>query len=231
MSLAPADRLRLWEAIAGMHPIDAAVRCLAVARPDLADPANLPLSARDAALLELRCQLLGDQLTAQANCPGCDQQVTVDLSVAALLAAVSTPDKWTLDHAGRTLNLRPLTSRDLASAATAATAEEARDLLVRAATQDDDTDIDEDLADAVATSLAVHDPGADIQLASTCASCGTAWDEVLDVARFVTAELAHNGARLLTEVAELALAFGWSEDAILALAEPRRRAYLAMVAG
>ena len=50
------------------------------------------------------------------------------------------------------------------------------------------------------------------------------------MARFVTTELAHHSVRLLTDVAELAYAFGWSEEAILALSEPRRRAYLAMVA-
>jgi hypothetical protein len=229
MGLAPADRLRLWEAIVGMHPIDAAVRCLAAARPDLADPAGLPLGSRDAALLELRGQILGDQLSAQASCPECDQQVTLDLSVAALVAAMSPPAGWTLHHAGQTLTLRPLTSRDVAAAANAATAEAARDLLVRAAIRGD-TDVDEETAAAIAASFAVHDPGAEIALGCTCSSCGAQWNEVLDVARYVTTELAHHGALLLTEVAELAMAFGWSEDAILAMAEPRRRAYLAMVA-
>lgn len=230
MGLSPRDLLRLCDAVTGMHPIDGAVRCLAIARPDLDDPAGLPLGYRDAALLELRGQILGDQLTGQASCPECAEAATLELSVAAMRTAMTTTSDWALDYAGRTLKLRPLTSRDAALAATAATTEQARNLLARTAIQGDEVDVDEDMASAVGASLAQHDTGSEILLACSCSSCGAAWNEVLDVARFVTTELAHHGVRLLTEVADLAWAFGWSEDTILALPEPRRRAYLAMVA-
>jgi hypothetical protein len=230
MGLSSRGRLCLWEAIAGMHPIDAAVRCLAVARPDLPDPAGLPLGCRDAALLELRAQILGDRVTAQTTCPGCADKVTFDLSVAAIVTTMNTTNEWTLDYRGRTLKLRPLTSRDTAQAATASTAEEARKILACTAIQTDDVDVDQDMTNAIAASLADHDTGSEVLVACSCSSCGTGWNDVLDVARFVTTELAHNSVRLLTDVAELAGAFGWSEDSILALSEPRRRAYLAMVA-
>jgi hypothetical protein len=231
MPLSAPDRLRLWDAIAGMHPVDAAVRCLAVARPDLEDPAGLPLGMRDAALLELRSQLLGDRLTARATCQACDEPATVVLSVAEMVAGMTTEERWTLAYAGRTLTLRPLTSRDAALAATAASTEEARNALARAAVDgDDDVVSDPAMAGAIAESLAEHDSGSEITLACTCTSCGAAWQEVLDVARFVTTELAHHGVLLLAEVAALARGFGWSEDAILAMAEPRRRAYLALAA-
>jgi hypothetical protein len=231
MRLSPRDRLRLWDAVAGMHPVDAAVRCLAVARPDLADPAGLPLGLRDAALLEVRRQLLGDRIIACAACPACDEPATVALSAAVLLAGMTTDADWTLDYGGRTLTVRSLTSRDAAKAASAASAEQARTALVRLALDDDDVIPDEAMAGAIAASLAEHDSGAEITLACTCASCGAAWREVLDVARFVSTEVAHHGLRLLTEIAQLARIFGWSEDAILALAEPRRRAYLALAVG
>ena len=230
MGFSPRDRLRLWEAIAGMHPIDAAVRCLAVARPDLDDPAGLPLGTRDAALLELRSHILGDGLSAHASCPDCGEHAELHLSVSALLAAMSTSSDWTVAYAGRTLSVRPLTSRDTALAAGAVTAEQGRNILVHAMLREDGVTVDDDMARAIAASLAEHDPGSEILLTCTCSSCGTSWNEVLDVAGYVTTELAHDGARLLAEVAELAWAFGWTEETILALAEPRRRAYLAMVA-
>ncbi|WP_299088211.1 hypothetical protein [uncultured Microbacterium sp.] len=233
MPLGPRDRLRLWDAAAGMHPVDAAVRCLAVARPDIGDPAGIPLGERDAALLALRQELLGDRLTARALCPACGEEAAMELSIAALLPRMVVEPEWRVNVDGRPLAVRALTSRDAAAAVRAASPEDARTSLVRAmlAVAPEDADPDETTADLVAASLAEHDRGAEISLALTCAGCGAEWDDVFDVAVFVTAELAHHGLRLLADVAELAGAFGWSEDAILELSDHRRRAYLTLAAG
>lgn len=233
MPVSPRDRLRLWDAVTGMHPVDASVRCLAVALPDLDDPAGLPLGDRDAALLALRAEVAGDRLVAHAACPGCGDQTTVELTVSALIAEMATEPEWHLDHDGRTVAVRALTSRDAATAVLAASPAEARLALVRAAlgTPPHAADPDEGTAAAVAASLAEHDRGAEVLLTCTCAGCGARWEDLLDVASFVTTELRHSGARLLAEVAELARTFGWSEDAVLDLTDGRRHAYLALAAG
>jgi hypothetical protein len=233
---APRMRLHLLDAVSGLHPLDAAVRCLALACPELPDPAGLPLGQRDAALLTLRARLLGDRLVARTTCGGCGEQSTLELSVADLVARMSGPAEvsWTVEHRGRTLPVRALTSRDLAEAAFGPTADRALGLLVRAALDGAAASLEEEpgdeLVDAVATSLAEHDPGAEVVLTGTCAACGQEWSHVLDPAGYVAAELAHQGTRLLAEVAELARAFGWSESDVLALSDQRRRAYLDLAA-
>lgn len=243
MPLSPRDRLRLWDAVTGMHPVDAAVRCLAIARPDLDDPAALPLGDRDAALLVLRREVVGDRLDARVACPSCGEQVTLQLSATALLEEMTgqgegqekgqEKGQWELEGAGGTLRVRALTSHDLAAALRAGSPDAARRVLVRAAlgAPPGAPDPDERTAARVAASLAEHDRGAEVLLAGTCVECGTQWQDVLDVARFVTTELAHLGVRLMADVVELARAFGWPEDAILELPDQRRRAYLALAVG
>jgi len=235
MTVAPRLRLHLLDAVAGMHPVDAAVRCLAVACPDLPDPAGLPMGQRNAALLGLRAQLLGDRLVARTTCGRCGEQSTLELSVADLVAQMTggAQARWTLQHDGQTLPVRALNSRDLAAAADAPSAERARDLLVLAALDEEAAvpgPVTDELAGAVAASLAEHDPGSEVLLTGTCAACGEPWSEVLDPARYVAAELAHEGTRLLAEVAGLARAFGWTEADVLALSDQRRRAYLDLAA-
>ncbi|TYB39669.1 hypothetical protein FXF50_04630 [Micromonospora sp. AP08] len=153
--------------------------------------------------------------------------------MSALLGDMSTDRCWQLEHEGASYEMRALTSRDVAAAVHAGSPEEARAALVRAVLgrAPGEENPDEGMSAAVAASLAEHDRGAEILLACTCAHCGAEWEDVLDVARFVTAEIAHHGVRLLTDVAELARAFGWSEHAILDLPDARRRAYLALTAG
>lgn len=243
MHLAPRLRLYLLDAVAGMHPVDAAVRCLALACPELPDPAGLPVGQRDAALLALHGRLLGDRLAARTTCRSCGEQSTLELSVADLMEQMAGSEStWTVEHEGRSLLVRALTSRDLAAAAVASTTDEARDLLVRAALDGAGEGagkgpgdgvagpVSEELAEVVAASLADHDPGCEVLLACTCAACGKQWTDVLDPARYLAAELAHHGTRLLAEVAELARAFGWTEGDVLALSDHRRRAYLTLAA-
>lgn len=229
---APRMRLHLLDAVAGLHPLDAAVRCLALACPELPDPAGLPLGQRDAALLALRARLLGDLLVACTTCGSCGEQSTLQLSVANLVGRMSggAEASWSVVHRGSTLRVRALTSRDLAEAASEPSADRALGLLVRSALDGAPVPLDEELVGVVAASLAEHDPGAEVLLAGTCALCGEEWSQVLDPARYVAAELVHQGTRLLAEVAELARVFGWTEADVLALSDQRRRLYLDLAA-
>lgn len=63
----------------------------------------------------------------------------------------------------------------------------------------------------------------------TCPRCGTRSDAVLDTAALLWDRLRRDAPRLLSDVAELASAFGWSEAEILALTDARRQAYLQLV--
>lgn len=60
----------------------------------------------------------------------------------------------------------------------------------------------------------------------TCPQCGTRSEVVLDTAALLWDRLRRDTPRLLSDVAILASAFGWSEAEILALTDARRQAYL-----
>jgi hypothetical protein len=71
--------------------------------------------------------------------------------------------------------------------------------------------------------------GAEITLQLTCPGCARSETIDLDIARFLWIEVRHAALRLLREVHELASAYGWTQDAILAMTAQRRSAYLGMV--
>ncbi len=82
------------------------------------------------------------------------------------------------------------------------------------------------LLDEVERQLEALDPAADLELAMTCGACGHAWQTSLDVGALVWEEIDGRAAAVLGDVHRLALAYGWSERAILALSPQRRAAYL-----
>ena len=77
--------------------------------------------------------------------------------------------------------------------------------------------------------LAAMDPHAEIRLDLSCPGCGHAWQDLLDVAPFVWAEICSRAQRLLQEVHELARYYGWSEQDILGMSVTRRTLYLQRV--
>ena len=59
-----------------------------------------------------------------------------------------------------------------------------------------------------------------------CPDCGASTTADVDVTGLLTDRVADQAQRVFLDVADLASAYGWSEPQILALPEPRRRAYL-----
>jgi hypothetical protein len=87
----------------------------------------------------------------------------------------------------------------------------------------------EEIIEKVGQSLATADPMAETRVALTCPACDHAWNDSIDVASFIWAELEARARRLLWEVHSLASAYGWSESETLALSAARRAIYLEMV--
>jgi hypothetical protein len=235
--------LSLSEDTAGVHPIDAALRILGSAFPlrDAAELARLPLGARDVLLLGVRAATFGDRLEARECCPACSMDIEVGLqcNTLAVQGGDLPPEQWSLAVDGYDLELRPLDSMDAAAAAWTGDEATARDMLLQraliAASRDGQSmTIDElpaSVIDAAVVSLSAHDPGSEIVLAFRCPQCKARWTNVLDIASFVTSEVAARGQRLMADVDALARAYGWSEAEILRLGEGRRAAYVAMVQG
>jgi len=194
--------------------------------------AHLPVGERDRRLLALRRALLGDRLECETSCPACGERLELVLAASALAGVpVDAALESTVEHAGCRVRFRLPTSADLA--ASSAGPDAALALLGRCvldATRGDERiaadALPPALLDVVAARMAELDPQANVRLALECAACNHRWEDDLDVAGFVLAEIDAHATRLLAEVHGLASAYGWSEADILALGPRRRRRYL-----
>ena len=81
----------------------------------------------------------------------------------------------------------------------------------------------------LAARAAELDSQADVELALSCAECGHAWSTGFDVADYVWRTTEVRARSLLSEIAALAGAFGWTENEVLRLPAGRRRRYLDLV--
>jgi hypothetical protein len=82
---------------------------------------------------------------------------------------------------------------------------------------------------ALADEMHTLEPPSALMLGLTCASCGHEWSASLDIVGYLWTELSVVARRLLQEVHTLARAYGWHEDAILAMTDVRRQQYLGMI--
>jgi len=240
--VAGAALLVAWEAWHGRGPAEGALELLAAASPgtDREELAALPLGVRDRRLLALRAETLGPEVEAVADCPACGARVELvwRLPEAGPGRVPAPAREHRAARGGLELAFRLPDSTDLLAAADAPGEEPARRLLARrcllSARRDGDPVAAGELTDgeieALAGAIEAADPDAETVLALTCAACGHAWREPLDVAAFVLAELSAAAAALLAEVAALASRCGWSEREVLAMSPARRRAYLEMLA-
>ena len=75
------------------------------------------------------------------------------------------------------------------------------------------------------------DPAASIALALSCSECGADVPVAVDVAPLVADAFARLADGLLRDIDAIASAYGWGEDAVLALPQERRQQYVALIAG
>jgi hypothetical protein len=229
--------LDAWERGFDARQVERGLELLAIARPDLAREqlADLSIGARDAALLSLRETAFGPDMTALVHCPSCGEPLELAFTTADLRADTpANPPPLTLQHDGHEVQLRLLTSRDLAAAGEGDLEQRRRILLERcmvSARLDGQAAATPPaaLAEAAVARLAAADAQADVQLDVSCAGCGHAWRAPFDIVSFLWTELAAWAERTLREVHVLASHYGWTEREILSLSALRRRHYLGMV--
>jgi len=232
------DVLRAWERGQQQHVVDRALTLLGLGAPSASceDLAALPIGRRDALLLDLHAATFGPSVRAFCECPDCAERLELELDVPGLRVACEparTPDDE-IDMGGYHVRVRPPTSDDLAAAVRAGAREAAhRTLLERclsARTADGAPVAIPLLPDVVVAAAADHvlvvDHGVELVVDVSCPACRRSASLVLDVPRFVWAEVTAEAKRLLSEVYALARSTGWSEDDILRMSPQRRRAYL-----
>jgi hypothetical protein len=227
------DCLSLWEAGAGLHPLDQGLLTLGAALPKTSHDAlaDWPLGRRNAALARLRCSLFGPRLEGWTACQLCGEKLEVEFD-ARLLAgqgADETPQREEpVVVNGR--SFRPVTTRDLAQAAREVDASLAAMKLAESCCVEggESAAWSEEELEQIGQELARADPLAETRLALRCPACENQWEETLEIATFLWREIEARARRLLMDVHTLASAYGWAEVDILSMSERRRALYVEM---
>lgn len=221
-----AELVDIWERGVNAPPVERALDLLAAAHGLSSDDiASWPIGTRDARLLEFRERTFGPVLETLAECPHCGNTTEAAVRIADLLALDKTDSLHEWQHDGLRIRFRPVNSADILAVIQSGESETA--LLERCIIENDAPNAAAPIQhDAFALALADADPLADITLDFQCPDCGGAWTAPLDVVSYVWTEIAAWAARALDDVHRLAIAYGWSEAAILALSPARRAAYL-----
>jgi hypothetical protein len=240
-ALSTAEWLKIWETGLAQRPAEWVLTLLAAACPELAGEAlaQLSLGQRDAYVLALRESLFGSPVASLATCPACSEQLELAFDVADIRAAISPVpaaagalqiDDWTIDfHLPNSLDLLAVGISEELETALALL----RRRCILAARRGGKTlsaeRWPEQLIQAVIEHMAQIDPLADVQLLVVCPACGHSWPADFDIVRFLWNELDAWAIQTLRDVHQMAAAYGWREDDILALSPWRRQVYLELI--
>lgn len=233
-TLSSAGLVALWERGFGLHPLDQGLLALSVALPDVPPEtlADWPLGQKNRALIKLHCTCFNPCLQAWASCDRCGEKMEFELEAEALVG------RELEEHPGvrepitvKGCSFRLPTSRDLALASQESDPGAAALSLIercRVAAAEPPAWSDDDLEE-VEQAMAVADPLAEIRVSLRCPACHSEWDEAVDLATFLWAEIDARAKRLLWETHTLASAYGWSQGEILSLSSACRALYIQMV--
>lgn len=235
LALNATSLLTAWEQGVSQHPLQRAVRMLALAWPQrtVDEWAKVSIGERDRQLLQLRDELFGSKFEAVATCPNCGERLELAFGKQDLLAqGTQENSEWQqLACDGVEVNYRLPTSADLLEVTN--NPGRARELLLERCV--------EARADSVAVAasalpsaavkllgekLAEADPQAEVQIVLDCPACSHQWTTVFDILSYLWGEIDDWAQRLLNDVHGLASAYGWSERDILSMSATRRRLYL-----
>lgn len=203
------------------------------------DEAQLPdmtVGECDQQLLRLRTNLFGPELDATSRCPHCHEAVEITLTAPVFESYEVPRTLFVVEDGPYLVECRIPLNRDLAALAHLGRPPTAHDLLARCVVRVGTdgrvipvSELPEAIGAAVLNAIAREDPGAEVALTLSCPTCNGQWADVLDIREFLWAELSDWVYELLAEITQLAGAYGWSEQDILAMSDWRRRYYLQSV--
>lgn len=233
-AITPQHLLSVWEQGVQRHPIDRALLLLSLARPETPAEqlADLPLGARNAALMSLQRACFSARLPAWLDCLACGERMEFELD-AAQLPPTGTERVDSIEVDGHRFTCP--TSRHLAKLARRNDEPQtaARQLLLDCAQDADALPRDQaalaELLQHIESTLEAVDPWVNIALDVRCPACAQTAVADFDIADYLWRQIEQRARQLLGDIHALAQAYGWTEPDILALGETRRAAYLARV--
>ncbi|MBS1703829.1 MAG: hypothetical protein JST12_19345 [Armatimonadetes bacterium] len=229
-----AALLDLWERSAGMSPVE---RSLVLASFEGSVESGAPLGRVAGHVLDLRSRLFGRRFELMSACPECGEPAEVEFAANQLPTPTSEDQTVEVAMDGYRVLARPANSLDVAYLLRFDEVEVAELALRKRCTLMAEYEgvpvelesIPTTVWAAVEDALDALDPLAAAGVNLQCPTCSTEWRAQFDVTAIVYRELSIHARGILGQVDALARAYGWTEDAVLALSPARRRSYLDMV--
>jgi hypothetical protein len=196
---------------------------------------ELPAADVGAIALTIRQAWLGERISTDARClgPACQERMDIEFAIPAYLAHHRPTrisgiraglDAGWFELAGQAVSFRLPTIGDLQAAVTSADPEHClRERCVRPAA------VRAAVARRVSRAMTAFAPPLTGTVTTSCPACGASDLLLFDPVTYSLTELRDAAAGLYEEVHLLASAFGWPEDAILALPRGRRGRYADMI--
>jgi hypothetical protein len=200
------------------------------------DWASLPATDLDAAALAMRRSWVGEVIRTDAMCPrpGCQERMDVSFGIGDYIehhrplrprGVTEAADEGWFTLAGATARFRIPTVADLLAATSGD--KPAETLSGRCV---DAPEISRALARRLDRALSALAPSLDDILGGSCPACGHEMTMRFDPLAYTLTELRNAFSGIHLETHALASAYGWPEEAILALPRSRRRRYASIIA-
>jgi hypothetical protein len=191
----------------------------------------LSLGQRDRLLAAVHAHHFGDRIESVVDCGSCRKAFAVDFSLSALVSATlgappsAVPDERGLLTLGDGMRFRLPSAEDERAVLALPPGEAALELLRRCAPDG----MAQAESEALQALVAQAGPVLDLELPARCALCQKEQSIHFDIVSFFFASLRNERPLLLREIHRLAMAYQWSQEAILRLPRSQRRAYVALV--
>ncbi|RFM26931.1 T4 family baseplate hub assembly chaperone [Deminuibacter soli] len=239
----PGELLAVWEDTTCRTYLEKILQLLYVTsgNPTACTPVLWSIGERDARLLQLREWLFGSQLINLVHCPQCNELIEWETGTDTFRLQNWQQQPEVQLHSIATddcvVHFRLPNSNDMLQVLyQEAYLDDASLILhncITAAWHNGEpcvaAQLPQTALDAVNAYMEDADRQADIRIQLTCPACEHQWQSHFDIVSYLWIEVDNAVKHLLQETAVLAMAFGWTEEAILALSPQRRQYYLQMI--
>jgi hypothetical protein len=228
--LSARQLLAVWDqSLAESPPRRAAAVLAGLLDEDPTGCAGLDVGSRDVLLGRFLRELVGPTVLAAARCAGCGEllDVPVDLAAFGALPVHPAGQEFSVQVDDAIIQYRLPTTADVSAVAGLPGNQARAALLARCLAEPGQLQAAE-LVAAVEQAMEDVAPGGAVDLLLHCPECGHDNTTALDVPELLWAELEARAVAVLRDVHALAMAYGWTEDAVLSLTPSRRAAYLAL---
>ncbi len=239
--LSSTKLLIIWDNGFPQTSIDRAITILMVTMPEVSrhELESLSIGERNDHLLTIREKTFGAKMDCVTRCTHCSEpmEFTLDTRVLGTVETI-TKTEHTLKLEQTRLQFRLINSHDLKAAAQYPDLQQAAQILIErcllSATCNGQPAALPKLTGAATAQLADElkqcDPKAELLMNLTCPACSECWQTAFDIATFLWDEIASHAKKILADVHQLALVYGWSEQDILSLNAAHRQYYLEQIA-